>query len=185
MARPSALATLGARIFAVALLVVGGADAGAPSAFPETAAEARVGWAGAPTAAVGAEVLLPFRYLDTAIGVEAALATDGRFAARLSTTALVFPTLGTTPPLALGVGADLTWRDQAVRTHLGPVVGLDLLYVSELPAVIDLYLAPGYAFGLGLSLAWSAEARYYLDSVALVLSSSDLAPLALGVRVPF
>lgn len=186
MARPPAPAIAGVRIAAlVVLLLAAGARAGAPSAFPENAVELRGGWSGIATIAAGAEVLLPVRYLDVAAGVEAAFGLDGRFAARLSVTGLVFPTLGTTPPLALGVGGDLSWRDDAVRAHLGPVVGLDLLYVSELPAVIDVYLAPGYGFGRGLSLAWSAEARYYLDTVALILSGSDLVPLSLGVRVPF
>ena len=65
------------------------------------------------------------------------------------------------------------------------MTGFDLLYVSELPAVISAYLAPGYAFADGFSLAWSIEARYYLDEVAVVIASSDLIPISLGLRVPF
>jgi hypothetical protein len=187
MARLSRPAPTGVRtVLAVVIALLAGAgQAGAPSAFPESAVEARVAWTGAVAARVGAEIALPARYVDASAGVDVALGVDGRLAARLSGTALLFPTLGTTPPVAFGIGADLTWRDDAVRAHAGAVAGLDLLYVSELPAVIDVYLAPGYAFGEGLSLAWSVEGRYYLERVALVLAGSDLAPLSFGVRVPF
>lgn len=172
-------------LFLLALVAATGARAGAPTAFPENAVELRAGWSGSAAIVAGADVLVPSRFVDAAAGAEVAFELDGRFAARLSATALLFPTLGTTPPLAVGVGTDVTWRGDAVRTHVGPIVGLDLLYVSDLPAVIDLYLAPGYAFGHGFSFAWSAEARYYLDAVALVVVSSDMVPLSLGVRVPF
>ena len=188
MARPCPWPATGVRT--VLSLVLGmramGAGANGPTAVPENAVEVRLGWAGLPTVVAGAEMLVPVRYVDASAAVDVAVATDGRLAARLSGTALLFPTLGTTPPLALGVGADVGWRDDAVRAHLGPVLGLDLLYVSpRLPAVIEAYVAPGYAFGEGASLAWSAEARWYRDDVAFVLGSSDLAPLGLGVRVPF
>jgi hypothetical protein len=186
VASPVASASVLLRTLALFVLVaVASARAGAPTAFPENAVEFRAGWSGAAAIAAGADVLVPVRFVDGAIGAEVALGLDGRFAARLSATALLFPTLGTTPPLALAVGTDVTWRDDAVRTHVGPVLGLDLLYVSDLPAVIDLYLAPGYAFGRGFSFAWSAEARYYVDAVAWVVASSDVAPVSLGVRVPF
>lgn len=186
MTSPPASAPVPLRALIVfVLVVVASARAGAPTAFPENAVELRAGWSGAAAIAAGADVLVPVRFVDAAVGAELALGLDRRFAARLSATALLFPTLGTAPPLALGAGADVTWRDDAIRTHVGPVLGLDLLYVSDLPAVIDLFLAPGYAFGRGFSFVWSAEARYYLDAVALVVASSDVAPLSLGVRVPF
>ena len=187
MARASTSVATGVRTVLLSVLAVFamGARANGPTAFPENAVELRLGWAGAPTVVAGAEMLVPVRYADASAALDVAVATNGRLAARLSGTALLFPTLGTTPPLALGVGADVGWRDDAIRAHLGPVLGLDLLYVSRLPAVIEAYVAPGYAFGRGASLAWSAEARWYLDDVALVLGSSDLVPLGLGVRAPF
>ena len=140
---------------------------------------------GSPALGFGVEAVLPVPFIDVSAGAEVAFDLNGDVGVRLSGTGLVFPTVGTTPPLAVGAGADLTWRDDAVRVHLGVVTGLDLLYVSELPAVVSVYLAPGYAFGQGFSLAWSVEGRYYTDQVAVVLASSDLIPISVGLRVPF
>lgn len=156
-----------------------------PSAFPETALSASGGWNDGVAFGVGVEVVLPVPFVDVSAGAEVAVGRADGVEARLSATGLVFPTVGTVPPVAFGAAADLTWRDDAARVHVGVVTGLDLLYVSDLPAVISAYLAPGYAVGEGVSLAWSVEARYYLDEAAVVLGGSDLVPLSLGVRVPF
>lgn len=156
-----------------------------PSAFPETALFARVGYGGALAVAAGGELLVPTPYLDTSAQGQLRLAADGRFALRLSGTALVFPALGTEPPLALGLGADLGYGSGAgFAAHLGLVLGSDLLFVARVPATVSAYLAPGYG-AQGFSLAWSLEARYYLEQVALELSSSDLLLLGVGVRYLF
>lgn len=157
-----------------------------PSAFPETALSAAVGWRGAPALALGGELLLPTPYLDSALQGTVLLDTAGRWGARLSGSALVFPALGTTPPLALGLGADLGYAEgRGFNAHVGPVLGSDLLFVARLPITLSAYLAPGYAAQEGFSLAWALQARYYWDAVALELSSSDLLTLAVGLRYLF
>lgn len=168
----------------------------APSTFPETAlslhggafygsnAVLLPGGGVRPGLSVGVEALLPVRYLDVSATVAADADLDGTFGARLSGSALVFSTVGTQPPLALGLGADLGLRGGVVSAHLGPVVGLDLLFVSSLPVTVSLYVAPGVAFGRGVSLAWTLEGRYYLDGVALSLRSSERVALEFGVRLP-
>ncbi len=156
-----------------------------PSAFPETALSIYGGYQGRPSFRVGGELMVPVRFLDVSVGADVVIGTAGAFAVRLSTTGLVFPSVGTVPPLALGLGSDVGYQNGGLVAHLGVVVGSDLLFVSDLPATLSLYLAPGITFGQGFSLAWEAEARYYFGRVALVLSSSDLMLIALGLRVPF
>lgn len=156
-----------------------------PSAFPETALSFQAGYQGRLAFGVGGELLLPVRYLDVSVGADAVIDSAGAFGARLSVTGLLFPTVGTVPPLALGLGTDLSYQNGGFAAHLGLVIGSDLLFVSDLPATLSLYLAPGIAFGQGFSLAWEVEARYYFEQVALELSSSDLMLIGLGLRVPF
>ncbi len=175
----AALALFGALLLSLSALA-------SPSAFPETALSIYGGYQGRPSFRVGGELMVPVRFLDVSVGADAVIGTAGAFAVRLSATGLVFPTVGTVPPLALGLGSDVGYQNGGVAAHLGVVIGSDLLFVSDdLPATLSLYLAPGIAFGQGFSLAWEAEARYYFGRVALVLSSSDLMLIALGLRVPF
>lgn len=155
-----------------------------PSAFPETALTFQVGYQGLPALSASGELLVPVRFIDMSVGLDATVDTSGAFAARLFATGLLFPTVGTVPPLALGVGTDVSYAGGAFGGHFGVVVGSDLLFVSDLPATLSLYLAPGLTLGQGFSLAWAFEARYYFDSVAVVLSSSDQLLVGLGVRVP-
>lgn len=164
-----------------------------PSIFPEDAAFATLGYNGSTAGTVGGDVgfelVLPIRYLDVAVGLEAyaPFSDPTAFGVRASATALVFPAFGTKPPLALGLGADTGYGPDGVSVHAGPLVGTDLLFSLRLPMTASLYLAPGYASGAGFSLAWAAQLRYYLDeaNVAFELSSTDLFPLGLGVRVLF
>lgn len=157
-----------------------------PSIFPEDAGFVSLGYNGG---AVGLEVVLPVRFLDVSLGLEAyAPFTDVVEAGfRASGTALIFPAFGTTPPLALGLGADAGYGPDGLSIHAGPLVGTDLLFSLNQPMTVSLYLAPGYASREGFSLAWAAQLRYYLDAenVAIELSSTDLLLLGLGVRVLF
>lgn len=160
-----------------------------PSIFPENAAFATLGYGGTVVGDVGVELVVPVRYLDVSVGLEAytPLTDVSAVGVRASGTALVFPAFGTTPPLALGLGADTGYGPDGFSVHAGPLVGTDLLFSLRLPLTASVYLAPGYATEEGFSLAWGAQLRYYLegDAVALELSSSDLIPLGLGVRVLF
>lgn len=164
-----------------------------PSIFPEDAAFVTLGYngtaAGAVVGEVGVELVLPVRYLDVSVGIGAytPVTDPAALGVRASGTALVFPAFGTTPPLALGLGADAGYGPDGFSVHTGPLVGTDLLFSLRLPMTASLYLAPGYRAGTGFSLAWGAGVRYYLegDTVALELVSSDLVPLGLGVRVLF
>ncbi len=157
----------------------------APSAFPETAAFFGVGYNGGTLLRVGADVLLPVPYLDVVAGAELYLGTNRDYGVRLDGTALVFPAIGTVPPFALGIATDLGFNNDGFAVHAGPVAGLDLLFVSELPMTLSLYLAPGYATNTGFSLAWAAQVRYYFDEFALELASTDHALLSLSVRYFF
>ena len=157
-----------------------------PSAFPETAAFFKVGYNGALVISAGGELLLPARYLDVSAGGEAIVDTQGGFGVRLDGTVLVFPAIGTVPPLALGLGADMGLSNEAFSLHFGPIIGSDLLFVSDLPMTASIYLAPGYATNTGFSLAWAALLRYYFDAaLALELASTDIAWLSLSVRYSF
>ena len=160
-----------------------------PSIFPEDAAFATLGYDGTVVGDVGVELVVPVRYLDVSVGLEAytPLTDPAALGVRASGTALVFPAFGTTPPLALGLGADAGVGPDGFSVHAGPLVGTDLLFSLRLPMTASLYLAPGYATETGFSLAWGAQVRYYLgdDAVALELVSSDLVPFGLGVRVLF
>lgn len=160
-----------------------------PSIFPEDAVFGALGYDGTPVGNLGLELVVPVRYLDVSVGLEAyaPLTDPAVLGVRASGTALVFPAFGTTPPLALGLGADAGYGPDGFSAHAGPLVGTDLLFSLRLPLTVSLYLAPGYAAETGFSLAWGAGLRYYLegDAVALELVSSDLVPLGLGVRVLF
>ncbi len=170
--------------FLLAAFIV--ASAGSPTAFPETAAHARFGYAGTLVATLGVDVITPVPYVDGLLGGEIVLDTDGVRAGRVAATALIFPTVGTTPPLSVGLGADATLDRGGFAAHLGLVAGLDLLYVSrDLPAVLDVYAAPGIRGDGAFSFAWGFEARWYAGDLAWIVASSDLAPLALGVRFVF
>lgn len=161
----------------------------APSVFPEDAAFVNLGYRGTLMDNAGLEFVLPVNYLDVSLGVEAyAPLTDVSGAGiRLSGTALVFPAFGTTPPLALGLGADTGYGPSGFSVHGGPLVGMDLLFSLDLPMTASLYLGAGYATASGFSLAWAGQLRYYFEgnTFALELSSTDLVPIGLGVRVLF
>lgn len=181
-----------ARGLALCLALTFGAQAAAsPSVFLEDAASLALGYSGAPSARLGAEIVLDVPVVDVSVGLEALIAESWR--ARLSLSALLLPALGTTPPLAVGAGADLGFGAEGLSAHLGPTLGTDLLFSLDLPMTASLYLAPGYAAG-GFSLAWSAQLRYYFDDLldvglggglALELESSDLQLLSLGLRLLF
>ncbi len=160
-----------------------------PSIFPEDAAFVTLGYNGTVAGNFGLEVVLPVRYLDVSLGLEgyAPLTNIADAGVRLSGTALVFPAFGTTPPLALGLGADTGYGLDGFSVHAGPLVGTDLLFSLRAPMTFSLYLGPGYATKAGFSLAWAAQLRYYFegDTVALELSSTDLIPLGLGIRILF
>jgi hypothetical protein len=160
-----------------------------PSIFPEDAIFASLGYDGSLVGTIGFEVVLPVNYLDVSVGLEAyaPLGSVSDIGVRLSGTGLVFPAFGTTPPLALGLGADAGYGPGGFSLHAGPLVGTDLLFSLRLPMTTSLYLGPGYASESGFSLAWAAQIRYYFDgdAVALELNSTDLAPLGLSVRVLF
>lgn len=168
-------------------LLLGGQAAASPSVFLENAVSFALGYSAGASARLGAEVVVPVPVVDASLGLEAVVA-PGSWRTRLSASALILPALGTTPPLAVGVGADVGYGSAGPSAHLGPMVGTDLLFTLDLPMTASLYLAPGYAAG-GFSLAWSAQLRYYLDDVlpntALELESSDLQLLSLGMRVLF
>ena len=166
------------------LLSWGGAALASPSVFPENAAYFSVGYAGTLAANLGGEVVLGTPYLDTSLDLGLFAGLNGSFGVRLSGTALVFPAIGTTPPLALGFGADVGVDGRGASFHLGPVLGSDLLFVADVPVTVSAYLGLGYA-PQSLSLAWALQLRYYFDEVALELGSSDLLPLSLGVRYLF
>jgi hypothetical protein len=180
--RLSILTTLSALLLGIAFP---GAALAAPSAFPETAAFFGVGYKNALVVRVGVDVILPVPYLDVVAGAEVYLGTSGDYGVRLDGTALVFPAIGTTPPLALGLASDVGLSNHGFAIHAGPIVGMDLLFVSDLPMTLSLYLAPGYATGSGFSLAWAAHLRYYFDEFAAELASTDHALLSLSLRYFF
>jgi hypothetical protein len=171
------------RLLALALLLLSSLSLASPSAFFENAAFASLGPVG-PSFKVGAEHLVPVPALDVAAGAEVVVSWDW-WQGRLYASTLAFPALGTTPPLAVGAGADLGYGSGGFSGHLGPIVGTDLLFTLDLPMTASLYLAPGFAQATGLSLAWSAHLRYYFDDVAVELESSDLQLINLGLRVLF
>lgn len=158
-----------------------------PSVFPEDAVFAALGYGAG--VGVGFETVLPVRYLDVSLGVAAyaPVADPAESGFRVSGTALLFPAFGTTPPLALGLGADAGYGPDGLGLHAGALLGTDLLFSLRLPMTASLYLAPGYASAVGFSLAWSAGLRYYFDAenLAVELSSTDRLPLAVGVRLLF
>ena len=163
----------------------GSAAFASPSAFPETAAHFNVGFNGDLVGSVGGEYFFSTPYTDASLDLTVYADTDDLYGARLSGTALVFPALGTKPPLALGVGADVGVDSRETQFHVGVVVGNDLLFVFDVPATISGYVAPGYSFSRGFSLAWALQVRYYFSDVALEVSSTDLLPVSVGVRYLF
>ncbi len=175
------------QLLALGLLLASAfAWAGSPTAFPESAVHVRLGFEDEFVAVVGGDLVLPARYLDFLVGGEVVADLSGLRAGRLSATALIFPTVGTTPPFSLGVAGDVTVRRQSTSVHVGLVSGIDLLYVSrDLPAVIDAYVGPGLTLDGAFSLAWSLEARWYDKDVAWFASTSDVAPFAVGLRFLF
>jgi hypothetical protein len=169
----------------IVLLLSSGRAFAVPSAFPETAAFFGVGYTSSAVIFAGLEVVLPVPYLDVSAGVEGRLDTAGDYGISLYGTALVFSALGTTPPLALGIGADTELSSDGFAIHAGPVLGSDLLFISDLPMTLSLYLAPGYSTATGFSFAWAGQVRYYFDDFALELASSDRAYLSIAVRYFF
>jgi len=174
------------RIALTLVLLAASLSLASPSVFPENAGFAKLGFGRGVIALAGAEFVLPVELLDAS----ASLAIHSNFAddlgLRLSGSALLFPAFGTTPPLALGLGADIGYSShKGFHFHLGPLLGTDLLFSLELPMTLSAYLGLGYAGSTGLSLAWAAQLRYYFDDAAIELASSDLALLSLGVRGSF
>ena len=161
--------------------------AASPSVFPENAVSAGVGYGDGVAGAVEAEFRLPLPVLDASLGFEATapLGDLGDWQVRVSGSALAIPALGTNPPLALGLGIDAGYSAEGPSAHFGPIIGSDLLFSLDLPMTVSAYVAPGYARGRGLSLAWAGQVRYYWDDVALELASSDLTPLRLSARFLF
>ncbi len=161
--------------------------AASPSVFPENAVFAGVGYGGGVTGTAGLELRLPLPILDASLGLEATAPIGDleNWQVRVSGSALAIPALGTNPPLALGLGLDAGLSAEGPSAHFGPIVGSDLLFSLDLPMTVSAYVAPGYARGQGLSLAWAGQVRYYWDDVALELASSDLTPLRLSARFLF
>lgn len=141
-------------------------------------------------ASVSAELMMPIQYLDVSAGLVlsaplADIANDWQ--ARLTGSALIFPAIATTPPLALGFGTDVGVGRDGFSAHAGPMIGTDLLFSFDLPMTISAYLAAGYHSRRGFSLAWNGHIRYYFDDddIALELRSSDRVPVGFGVRFLF
>ena len=173
-------------VILLSLLTCGGTAAlASPSAFPETAAHFSVGYNGDLIGSVGGEYFFSTRYSDGSLDLTVYADTDDLYGARLSGTALVFPALGTEPPLALGVGADVGVDSRETQFHVGVILGNDLLFVFDVPMTVSGYLAPGYSFSRGFSLAWAFQVRYYFRDVALEVASTDLLPVSVGVRYLF
>lgn len=156
-----------------------------PSAFPENAAFVRLGVARGAYFGVGGEAILPVPYVDMALGGEAFVTTGGRYGVQLDLSALFFPALGTTPPTALGAGADVRLTSESFAIHAGPVVGTDLLFVSDLPMTLSLYAALGFDSARGFDPAWALIARYYFEELALEFASSDSALISVALRYLF
>lgn len=158
-----------------------------PSVFPENALFAKAGYNGTLILSAGGELVLDIPYFDTSVGVEAYLdtASDTNYGVRVDGSALVFPALGTTPPLAFGVGADVDVNNKSTAAHVGVILGTDLLFVFDVPVTLSAYLAPGYDTQAGFSPAWAFQIRYYFDTVAIELASTDVLPVSLGVRFLF
>lgn len=156
-----------------------------PSVFPENAAYVRLGYAGGALFGLGGEVVLPVSYVDMALGAEGFVTTAGRYGVQLDVSALFFPALGTNPPTAVGAGADMRITSDGFALHLGPIVGTDLLFISELPMTLSLYAALGFDTARGFDPAWALQVRYYFDEVALEFASTDTALLSVALRYLF
>ena len=167
-----------------------------PSIFPENALAFSVGYGENVGAILKGEISLPSRYWDNSVHLEVYTKSfddlEDDWGIRLSGNALIFPAIGTTPPLGLGLGADIGYEDESINFHAGPVVGTDLLFNLDLPATVSAYLGAGYRGGEGFSVAWSGELRYYLEDIelgegilVLELATSDILPVSLGLRWSF
>lgn len=167
------------------LLSLASLSLAAPSTFPENAAYFNIGYNGDIGMNIGGEFIFVTPYVDTSADLTLFADLGGTYGVRLSGTALVFPAVATTPPLALGVGTDVGVSTDANSFHIGPIVGSDLLFVVDLPMTVSAYLAPGYATDTGFSLAWALQIRYYFDHFALELASTDILPISLGIRYLF
>ena len=138
-----------------------------------------------PLISGGAELLVDVPFINASIGLEGTLSDGDSFGVRLEGSTLIFPALGSNPPAALGLGSDLSWSDTGSAVHAGPLLGTDLLFVFDVPMVVSVYLAPGYASNEGFSFAWAALIRYYFDDYSLELSNSDTYLLGLAIRFGF
>lgn len=162
-----------------------------PNSFPEDALELQLSYGQGVAFSVLGELRMPFNTIDGSLSLQAFgrtfIGDDMAWGGRLSASGLVFPAVGTVPPLALGLGADIGYDTvRGFSTHVGPTVGTDLLFVFDMPMTLSVYLAPGYSTEAGLSLAWNTEVRYYFtDNWAMEFSSSDIAPLAFSMRYAF
>lgn len=164
-----------------------------PNSFPENALEVQMSYGNGLAFALAGEMRMPFNTIDGSLSLQLfgrtliGVREEAAFGGRLGASGLVFPAVGTVPPLALGLGADIGYDTvRGFSTHLGPTVGTDLLFVFDMPLTLSVYLAPGYSSEAGLSLAWNTEVRYYLsDNWAFEFASSDIAPLSVSMRYAF
>ncbi len=184
------------KIYLLFLWTLGFWSHASPSIFPEKALAFSVGYTGNVGATLKGEFVLPSRYWDNSLHLEVYTKSfnnlEDDWGMRLSGNALLFPAIGTNPPLGLGLGADIGYDSENISLHAGPIVGTDLLFSLDLPATISAYLGVGYRGGEGISLSWSGELRYYLEEIevdggflVLELATSDVFPVSLGLRWSF
>ncbi|MDQ3396448.1 MAG: hypothetical protein M3511_01535 [Deinococcota bacterium] len=177
------------RTLGLTLCLLGASQAAAsPSVFLESGGFFSAGYSAGPSFRLGGEVVVPAPFVDASLGLEALVApgsAGGSWQTRLWVSSLILPAVGTTPPLAVGAGADLGFGANGLRAHVGPLVGTDLLFTLDLPMTLSLYLAPGYSAASGVSLAWAAQLRYYLENLAFELESTDLQLFNAGIRFLF
>ncbi|MEZ4632382.1 MAG: hypothetical protein R2880_16995 [Deinococcales bacterium] len=163
------------------------------SVFPETALAVYGGYYPKLGLGLEAELRLPIDIIDSSLSLGAFL-RSGDWGLELSNTNLIIPAWGTTPPLAIGFGTDLsllslnpeTENDPnfALKAHVGPMLGSDLLFSLDLPMTLSAYLGLGFDSTKGFDIAWHASLRYYLEELPLVLeiASSQNFALRLGLR---
>ena len=184
------------KIYLLFLWIVCSWSYASPSIFPENALAFSIGYTGNVGAILKGELVLPSRYWDNSVHLEVYTRSlsnlEDDWGMRLSGNALLFPAIGTNPPLGLGLGADIGYDRENINLHVGPIVGTDLLFSLDLPATVSAYLGVGYHGGEGISLSWSGELRYYLEELeigggllVLELATSDILPVSLGLRWSF
>lgn len=162
-----------------------------PNSFPEDALELQLSYGHGLAFSTLGELRMPFNTIDGSLSLQlfgrTFISDKMAWGGRLGASALIFPAVGTVPPLALGLGADIGYDTvRGFSTHMGPTVGTDLLFVFDTPMTLSVYVAPGYSTETGLSLAWNTEVRYYLNNNwAMEFASSDIAPLSLSMRYAF